>query len=73
MVLMATAEMNISKKQTSSFIRSIWGVPISDGTICNIEARATAVFEEAYSELLESVRSSKSAKYVDETTWRGQL
>ena len=63
-----------SKRVVAEIVRTIFGVPISLGTICNLEAEAAAALAPAHAEAEASVRTA-AVKNVDETGWyeRGRL
>ena len=57
-----------SKRVVQEIAETLFGVPISLGTICSQERRMSAALEAPYQEALEAVRAAP-VKYVDETGW----
>jgi transposase len=60
--------LHASKRAIQETCETLFGVPLSLGTISNLEADTSAALEAAHAEALEAVRTAP-VKNVDETGW----
>lgn len=59
----------ISKRGIEEIAETIFGVPISLGTVANLEQEVSAALAPAHQEALEAVRQA-DVKFADETSWK---
>jgi transposase len=59
----------ISKRGVEEISETLFGVPISLGTVANLEQEVSAALAPAHQEALEAVRTA-DVKYADETSWK---
>lgn len=59
----------ISKRGVEEIAETVLGVPISLGTVANLEQEVSAALEPAHQEALDAVRQA-DVKYADETSWK---
>jgi transposase len=59
----------ISKRGVEEIAETIFGVPISLGTVANLEQEVSAALAPAHQEALEAVRKA-DVKFADETSWK---
>lgn len=59
----------ISKRGIEEIAETIFGVPISLGTVANLEQEVSAALAPAHQEALEAVRKA-DVKFADETSWK---
>lgn len=59
----------VSKRGVEEIAESVLGVPISLGTVANLEQEVSAALEPAHREALDEVRQAE-VKYADETSWK---
>lgn len=62
-------ELGVSKRGVAGFANEICGVPISVGTVCNLEQEMSAALEQTHQEALDALRKA-AVKNVDETSWK---
>jgi transposase len=67
-VAMFTGTYHLSRRQTRQLLRELFGIDISLGAISNMEARASASLESAYSEA-EHAAQDADVKHADATSW----
>lgn len=59
----------ISKRGIEEITETVFGVPISLGSVANLEQEVAAALEPAHREALEAVRRAE-VKFADETSWK---
>lgn len=59
----------VSKRGVEEISETIFGVPISLGTVANLEQEVSAALVPAHQEALEAVRQA-DVKFADETSWK---
>jgi transposase len=59
----------LSKRRVEERIEAIFEVPVSVGTIANLEQETSAALEPAYQQASDAVRSAE-VKHLDETGWK---
>jgi transposase len=59
----------ISKRGVEEIAETVFGVPISLGTIANLEQEVSTAIAPAHQEALEAVRKA-DVKFADETSWK---
>jgi transposase len=59
----------VSKRGVEEIADTVLGVPLSLGTVANLEQEVSAALEPAHKEALEAVRRA-DVKYADETSWK---
>lgn len=59
----------ISKRGVEEIVETVFGIPISLGTVANLEAEVSAALAAAHDEALQAVRQAK-VKFADETSWK---
>jgi len=59
----------ISKRGIEEITETIFGVPISLGTVANLEQEVAAALEPAHREAVDAVRRA-GVKFADETSWK---
>ncbi len=59
----------MSKRGVEETCEVVFGIPISVGTVCNLEQEVSEALAEPYRQAVEVVRASK-VKYADETSWK---
>ena len=64
-----TGAQGISKRGIEEIAETIFGVPISLGTVANLEQEVSAALAPAHQEALEAVRKA-DVKFADETSWK---
>ena len=64
-----TGAHGISKRGVEEIAETIFGAPISLGTIANLEQEVSAAIAPAHQEALEAVRKA-DVKFADETSWK---
>jgi transposase len=64
-----TGAQGISKRGVEEIAETVFGVPISLGTVANLEQEVSAAIAPAHQEALEAVRKA-DVKYADETSWK---
>jgi transposase len=64
-----TGAQGISKRGVEEIVETIFGVPISLGTVANLEQEVSAALAPAHQEALEAVRQA-DVKFADETSWK---
>lgn len=64
-----TGAQGISKRGVEEIAETVFGVPISLGTISNLEQEVSAAIAPAHQEALEAVRKA-DVKFADETSWK---
>jgi transposase len=64
-----TGAQGISKRGVEEIAETVFGVPISLGTIANLEQEVSAAIAPAHQEALEAVRKA-DVKFADETSWK---
>src|SRR5580658_8000504 len=64
-----TGAQGISKRGVEEIAETIFGVPISLGTVANLEQEVSAALAPAHQEALEAVRKA-DVKFADETSWK---
>ncbi len=64
-----TGAQGISKRGVEEIVETIFGVPISLGTVANLEQEVSAALAPAHQEALEAVRNA-DVKFADETSWK---
>ena len=67
-VVLLTGVYHLSRRQTARLFREVFGVPISVGSVSNIEARMTPALKPAAEEAARHVDDAP-VKYADATTW----
>lgn len=60
---------HVSKRGLEEIVESLFGVPVSLGTIANLEQKTSAALASPYQEILEAVQQA-DVKNVDETSWK---
>lgn len=68
-VAFITGRCHGSKRTAAEMVETLFGVPISLGSISNIEAEAAAILEPVYACVEQAVREAP-VKNVDETGWK---
>lgn len=68
-VSMITGVLQVSRRNAEEYIRDALGIPISLGTVSNLEEEMTDALAESHQEAAEEVREA-DAKNVDETGWK---
>lgn len=63
-----TAQCQASKRDVLEIASHVFGVPLSLGTIANLEQEMSAALEQPHAQALETVRAA-TVKNVDETSW----
>jgi transposase len=61
--------MHASKRRIEEFVETVYRVPISLGTVSNLEQEMSAALQSAHAEAQEAVQEA-AAKNVDETGWK---
>jgi transposase len=64
-----TGAQGISKRGVEEIAEAIFQVPISLGTVANLEQEVSAALAPAHQEALEAVRKA-DVKFADETSWK---
>lgn len=64
-----TGAQGISKRGVEEIAETIFQVPISLGTVANLEQEVSAALAPAHQEALEAVRQA-DVKFADETSWK---
>lgn len=64
-----TGAQGISKRGVEEIAESVFGIPISLGTVANLEQEVSAAIAPAHQEAREAVRKA-DVKYADETSWK---
>lgn len=64
-----TGCQGISKRGVEEIVETIFGVPISLGTVANLEQEVSAALAAAHEEALQAVRQAE-VKFADETSWK---
>jgi transposase len=64
-----TGAQGISKRGVEEIAETVFGVPISLGTVANLEQEVSAAIAPAHQEALEAVRKA-DVKFADETSWK---
>ena len=64
-----TGCQGISKRGVEEIVETVFGVPISLGTVANLEQEVSAALAPAHQEALEAVRQAE-VKFADETSWK---
>jgi transposase len=64
-----TGAQGISKRGVEEIAETVFGVPISLGTIANLEQEVSTAIAPAHQEALEAVRKA-DVKFADETSWK---
>ena len=59
----------ISKRGVEEIVETVFGVPISLGTVANLEQEVSAALAPAHEEAVQAVRQAK-VKFADETSWK---
>jgi transposase len=59
----------VSKRGLEEVTEDVFDVPVSAGTVANLEARMSQALAPAHAEALEAVRAA-DVKSVDETSWK---
>ena len=59
----------VSKRGVEEIAETIFGVPISLGTVANLEQEVSAALAPAHQEALQAVRQAE-VKFADETSWK---
>lgn len=59
----------MSKRGVEETCEVVFGVPISVGTVCNLEQEVSKALAEPHCQAVEAVRAS-TVKYADETSWK---
>ena len=67
-VAMFSGTYHLSRRQTRQLLRELFGIDISLGAIRNMEARASASLESAYSQA-ERAAQDADVKHTDATSW----
>jgi transposase len=60
---------HVSKRGLEEIIEAIFGVPVSLGTIANLERKTSCALAVPHQDILEAVRQAQ-VKYTDETSWK---
>jgi transposase len=68
---LCTGRYHLSKRQVEEFLNTTFNIPISLGTICNIEQRVSEAIAEPVAEAKQSLQEA-DVVYADETSWRQQ-
>lgn len=68
-IAMLTGGFQVSRRNAEEFVEDVLGVPISLGSVSNVEAEVTDALEDAYQEAAQAVREAPR-KNVDETGWK---
>jgi transposase len=69
LVIMLTGVLQSGRRGAVEFVRDVLGVPISLGTVSNLEGEMTEALEAAHEEAKQEVQEAL-AKNVDETGWK---
>jgi transposase len=64
-----TGAQGISKRAVEEIAETVFGVPISLGTVANLEQEVSIALAPAHQEALEAVRQA-DVKFADETSWK---
>jgi transposase len=64
-----TGAQGISKRAVAEIAETVFGVPISLGTVANLEQEVSIALAPAHQEALEAVRQA-DVKFADETSWK---
>lgn len=64
-----TGCQGISKRGVEEIVETIFGIPISLGTVANLEQEVSAALAAAHEEALQAVRAA-DVKFADETSWK---
>lgn len=59
----------LSKRRVEELIEAIFEVPVSVGTIANLEQATSAALEPAYQQASDAARAAE-VKHLDETGWK---
>jgi transposase len=68
-VALLSGEYHLSKRAIAEAMHDLFGLEMSDGTVCNTEARVSAAIEPAVKEAACHVRE-QAVVHADETGWR---
>ncbi len=69
MLSMLIGGFQVSRRNAEEFVEDAIGMPISLGSVSNLEAEVTEALEDSYQEVAQKVRNAPS-KNVDETGWK---
>lgn len=67
---LCTGQYRLSKDQARALIKEAFGVPISAGSVINLERRISHALLPSYSYILQNLQGRKDVKHLDETSWR---
>lgn len=65
-----TGRFHMAKRDAMLLVRDLYGVEISEGSIINLEERASKALDPVYERIHHFVIQKAIARYLDETTWR---
>lgn len=70
LIVELTGRFHMAKRDAMLLVRDLYGVEISEGSIVNLEERASMALDPIYERIHHFVIQKAVARYLDETTWR---
>lgn len=67
-----TGVFHLAKREAMQLVQDLYGVPISEGSIINIEERVATALNDPYERIHRYVMQSLLPKHFDETSWRNR-